>query len=304
LTGERAPVVTGDGHIWLRALHASIFSSKFWLGPRPPTLSLVYKLVGGSDRGLVLFQTVFATASWATLALVLSTFVRASASVALVLLFVLGLGLTTPVLCWDDLIRSESMGLSTFVLCFAAVLRFVRSSSTGADRRWRVVWAVVASVSGALSAFARETNAYLLPLLALFVLAGAATAFPRGRAVPAGVRRTWGPPLALALSLFAVAWSSRTATRASGRYVFPLMNVIFKRVLPRPHELAYFRDELGMPVSRALMERRSRWASADDRAAFHLPELADFQGLDSAGRLCGVRALPAHALAGDRRPGR
>lgn len=298
LTDERAPQISGDGHIWLRAARESIFSSKFWLGSRPPTLSLLFRLVDGSDTGLVLLATVVATASWVTLALVVARFTSTLFGAALSLLLVLALGLTTPVLCWDAMIRSESIGLSMFVLCFAAVLNFGRLAWFGAELRWRIAWALTALASGGLSVFARETNSYLLPLLALLVLGSAGGIFPCVRAPARRSRRFWGPALLLALSLVAVAWTCQATTRASGRYAFPLMNVIFMRVLPAPRKLAYFRDELALPVSPALMERRSHWASADERTAFHAPELAEFRGwIHQQGYAAYERYLLSHFAA-------
>ena len=284
LTGDRPPLVSGDGHIWLRAAQESVFSSNFWLARRPPTLSLLYKILDGSDERLVFFQNVFANVSWATLALTVSSFTLTVPATALTLVLVLGLGLTTPVLCWDAMIRAESIGLSSFVLCFAAVLNVVRLSGASLTSRWGDFWAVTALVTGGLTAFARETNSYLLPLLALLALCGALRRFavpcaPCRSSEHAQVRggRWWGRPLFLALSFLAVSWMCQSTTRASGRYAFPLMNVIFTRVLPEPRKLEFFRDELKMPVSPALMARRARWASANGRAAFRSAELADFR---------------------------
>lgn len=275
-TGDRDPVVTGDGHIWLRVANEPIFSAKFWLGPRPATLSLLYRLLDDSDRGLVFVQTVLGTMSFAALAAVVSAFFPTPVFSAVALTLVLCLGLTTPALCWDAVIRSESVGLSTFILCFAAVLGIIRSSSV-TPTRWQLnAWTLMAIVSATLTAFARETNAYLLPLLAALLLLGAIGRFPRVPARPRGVAK-WRRHLVVALSFLAISLACQFNTRASGRYAFSLMNVIFMRVLPSSHRLAYFRDKLSMPVSPALLERRSRWASADEHAAFHSPDLADFR---------------------------
>jgi hypothetical protein len=276
LSGGREPVVTGDGHIWLRVAHEPIFSTKFWLGPRPATLSLVYKLVGGSDQALVLFQTGLGTLSWVILAAAVSAFFSTPLFSALALALIFSVGLTTPVLCWDAVIRSESVGLSTFILCFAAVLGIARSSGS-APSRWRLnAWTSLAVVSAALTAFARETNAYLLPLLAVLVVVGAVGRFS---GVPARARLAalWRRPSLVALSFVVISLACQLNTRASGRYAFSLMNVIFMRVLPSSSRLTYFRERLDMPVSAALLARRSRWASADDRAAFRSPELAEFR---------------------------
>jgi hypothetical protein len=304
LTAARDPVVTGDGHIWLRAAHEPILSAKFWLGPRPATLSLVYKLLGDSDQRLVLFQTVLGTLSWVALATVLSTFFSTPLLSAVALILLLCLGLTTPVLCWDAVIRSESIGLSTFIFCFAAVLGIIRASAFTRSR-WRLnLWASLAVATAALTAFARETNAYLLPLLAMLALMGATGRFPRVLAPISGVKQ-WPRALIVALSFLAISLGCQLNTRASGRYAFSLMNVIFMRVLPSSPRLAYFREELAMPVSPALLERRSRWASADDRAAFHSPKLADFRTwIHDRGYSAYEHYLLAHPSSTAREAGR
>jgi hypothetical protein len=275
-TAQRAPVLTGDGHVWSKVARQPLWSKAFWFGHRPATLPLLYKLIGEGDERLVWAQTLIGILAWATLAVVVAEVAEGWLSLATFAL-VLVLGSTTLVRFWDVVIRSEALGLSFFILCFAATLRSCRRLPPRERRGSRWAWPALALASGALTAFARETNAYLLPLLGLLGLAGSWATRTAGELSQPTRRHYHAAPLALALSLTATCVACQANTRISGRYAFPLVNVIFKRVLPDRKKLAYFRDVLAMPVSDALLARRSRWASADHGAAFHAPELEDFR---------------------------
>ncbi|HSU41819.1 MAG TPA: hypothetical protein VLJ38_19705 [Polyangiaceae bacterium] len=258
--------MTGDGHVWLRIAHQPLFSESFWLASRPFTLPLAYKLVGGSDEALLWLHGCFAVLSWVALAFAAAAFMETKLLAAIAFALVLGLGLSTPAVCWDVIVRSESIGLSAFLLCLAAVTFLAQNNEL--PERMGVAWAILAVIAALLTAFARETNAYLLPLLGVCSFWAVWAGAEARRLLRSG---------ALALALVAVFLSCQANTRASGRYAFPLMNVIFERVLPNSRKLAYFRDALSMPVSRALLERRSHAASAEHRTAFHAPELAEFR---------------------------
>jgi hypothetical protein len=274
--------LTGDGRIWALIAESDIASQDFWLACRPFTLPLFYKLLGGSDQALVWFQSVVAILSWGLLAYAIAGLLPSPMLSVLGLLVVLALGLTSLVHGFDLVVRTESLGTSFLVLSLAATLCFTASEGAAPLRKYS--WLGVALASAVLSAFARETNGYFLPLLALFV---AVECWRKHRRAA----------LALSLGLVLTTLGASISTHASGRYDGPLMNVIFKRVLPAPAKLAYFRDELGMPVSRELMARTGEWASSDGSLAYISPKLASLrEWLRSRGYVGDQRYLLNHLL--------
>jgi hypothetical protein len=264
----------GDGRIWAGIAEGALLTREFWFAIRPFTLALVFKAFAGSDLAVGWFQCVLAIISWGLFAATVSRYLyRPTLSVALFAL-ILGIGLTSAVHGWDLMHRSESVSGSLLVLFFAASLRLWALPATA--KLWRrASWLALAFTAALLAAFARDANSYSLLIATIFTPPCVwATGKLRSPRVLSAETVTI---LCMCAGLTGIAFTAQANTRASQRYVFPLMNTLFKRVLPNQEKLAYFRDELGMPVSRALMRRKGKFASADRRAAFNAPELEEFR---------------------------
>jgi hypothetical protein len=304
-----SPVLTGDGRIWAHVARESLFSQKFWLGRRPFSLPLIYKLLGPSDDRIVWFQTGLAVIAWLLLAHVLAALVQSELVAVATVTLVLALGLTTPVNGWDVVIRSESIAISFLCLCIAGVVGFAQRAER-ARGRTLAAWSALAVANGVFAAFARETSAYLLPLLGAVALFGAwsarrgraranETAIADGKLGERSATPGYSPlpaSLVLVAGLVLSSIACQVNTRSSGRFAFPLVNVIFQRILPDAEKLRYFRDEAGLPVSQSLLGYRFKWASSDGRAAFSSPALADFRTwIHEQGYRAYERYLVAHA---------
>ena len=73
--------------------------------------------------------------------------------------------------------------------------------------------------------------------------------------------------------------------------MFPLGNLIGKRVLPDPAAVRFF-ESCGMPVSPALIQLQGKFSNADDRAMYENPELAPFRSwLEEDGKPCYMHWL-------------
>ncbi len=256
------PIKTGDGRVALEIAQESLFSTEFWLAERPFALSLVAKLVGGSEVALVRSQTLLAAFAWGLAATMFAGLVANRWLSVGVFVVVLGPGLATPVLGWDRVVRSESLAISCTLLVLACTLGVLRASG---ERRGAhpYRWVLGAALAAMLGAFARDTVAYLLPLVAALAL---------------GESRKARPVHWLAALLLAASLASNVSLQLSQRYTVPLMNTIFRRVLVSPSKLAFFREQQAMPVSAALLERSRAFATDDDDVAFRAPELAEFRG--------------------------
>jgi hypothetical protein len=276
LVWGRSPLYTGDEGLWERIGRISLFDVRFWTAGRPFTVPLVHKLLGFSDERVVWFQAIFGAVAWTTLAFAVSRLVRPKLGSELAFGLVLALGLTTGVHGWDFVIRSESISNSCLVLLFASTLNALDCVwSRDWKKAW--LWSGSAAVSGVFGSFARDSNAYVLGVLALFVASAAllvAARTERGRRL-----RSFGCWLLLstALVLGFTGFVARKNAELSERFRFPLINVIFIRVLPSPARRTYFEKELYMPVSRALLGRKNKQVSADNWYVQRAPELELFR---------------------------
>ncbi len=261
------PVYTGDHRIWAKIGENSLASRSFWASTRPFVLPLVNKLLGFSDERVIWFQCLLGALSWALFAVAVAGLARSFAARALALVLLLGFALTSSVHGWDAVIRSESLSLSFLALTCAATLGYATGRSRSVASKRPLLWLVAAVLSALFAAFSRDTNAFLLLAAAPFLLL---PPLPRSQrvVVELGV---------LAACFLAIALFSNANVQAGKRYRVPLMNIIFRRVLPDRHDRKYFERELAMPVNAALLSRRRKWASSDRWFAGRSPDLAAFR---------------------------
>jgi hypothetical protein len=266
----QAPAYSGDRRIWADIAQLELSSPSFLFARRPIALPMLYKLVD-SDQTIVRLQLGFSIFAWGALAHALS---RLSSGVLSVFIFLCTLltALATPVHSWDLVIRAESTSHSLLALTIAAAVHFL--VELPARPRAAYVWAGACAIAGFWCANARDTNVYVLLLLAgVVVIASLASLRVRPRPARGPL---WGA-LLVASSLVAFSAQASWCAKTARRYDFPLMNVIFKRVLTSTWKRDYFVSELKMPLSRALNKRARKWASANRRYAFVAPELQGFR---------------------------
>jgi hypothetical protein len=164
------PISTGDTSSFTAQAAQPLFSSSFWVGERPFAIPLFYKLAGGSAPMLVWLQLLLGLGAWLLLAETMSRLTSSAWLSVLWFALTLLLALTSNVHVWDSVLRSEALGLSLLVLCVTGLLRFIIAREREPSvRRWG--WPLLALVTGFLGAFSRESDGYVLPILALFALA-------------------------------------------------------------------------------------------------------------------------------------
>ncbi|HET9931957.1 MAG TPA: hypothetical protein VFQ35_14745 [Polyangiaceae bacterium] len=266
----KAPLYTGDKRVWATIAEAPFFSREFLLPRRPIVYPLLFK-AGLSDPAIVSLQLWLSIVSWGLFAYALSRFVPKLIG-PIVFAATLFFALVTPVNAWDLIIRSESTSHSLVVLTMASALLFCRALTQG--RRRAIALAALTVLVGTASVFARDTNPFivllLLPTLGMWVWSV--------RRESRVTRRTLLTlTISVAVALSAASYTAQWTARAAPRFDFPLMNVIFTRVLPNPVKRDYFVRELGMPMSHALMSRKGRFASANGRRAYVDPALHTFR---------------------------
>jgi hypothetical protein len=266
-----------DSHVFLDMVSQPILSKAFLAGQRPFVVPLMYKLVGGGVVAICVLQSVISALAWSVLAVQVARSLRRPWVKVTGLGLVLAIGLTMPVMGWDTVVMSESISLSLMVLLVAGAIWLAQG--------WHWAKMPVVTPIALLWAFSRETNAYVLLMIAV-VLFQAALVRPSFR------RYLW------TAAIFAVFFAAnQVSSGMARRWEFSLLNVLGQRILPNTFATAFFRAS-GMPMTPRLASMAHRWASSDDNAFFNDPDLSEFrQWLRSRGRFTYLQWLVS-------RPGR
>ena len=270
------PRVLADSAAYERISRYDILSPDMWLASRPPLFPLLLKAAGQDFDRAASLQLGLSIPAWGLLALMVSRFIPPPAlrvaGFTLLLLF----SLEEHVAGWDFVMMSESLSVTTLVLFLAACLWLLES--------WKPGRVTVALLAGFALAFTRDTNAWMLLMLALLITVG--------------VIVRWAPrkSLILAGGLAMLFLLSNASADRGNRWVFPLGNLITQRVLPDDSAVRYF-GSCGMPVSPELLQLAGKFANSDDQALFTGPELETLRRwLYDHGKACYVGWLIAHPL--------
>jgi hypothetical protein len=190
--------------------HHALWDWRFWAGPRGFTVPLFFKVFQSSEARAVA-QLVFSVAAWLVLAAVVARCLRTPWVRPVAFALVLGVSLTTEVILWDTLLVSESITLAVTALLLAAGIMLVRSP--------RGRWLAVVLGLSVLWAFARDTNAYVLLVVAALV---ALTLVRPERRRLKGV---------LVVGLCAVFLLDYGSAEAGKRWLQPMIDIVDHRVL-------------------------------------------------------------------------
>lgn len=224
-----------------------------------PALPQLFFLVFSSPVAVSVAQSVISFAAWCWLAFRMAGWFRDAAPCFRLGVFALTLSgvLGANVLFWNRMLLTESLTVSALCLFLGSWLW-----AWQAGRGW-----VLLFLSGVALLFLRDTMLY-------FVL-------PLGGIVGAvhGRRRSFQAVLlGLALATGIAAYFAD----AGGRYMSPLVNTIYQRVLPDPEAVAFFRAR-GLPLSPDITacagryaytcpapEALRRWVMTDGKAVYQI----------------------------------
>ena len=273
--------ISSDSGVFYESSRLPITDIQLWAGPRPPAGPLFFKLFGGyeyevwdwsstwpahiEDPSLTYSQTIFSIIAFTFLATVCKK--TATTKSGRITLFSLPLlfGVVPLVARWNIIAHSESFSVSVFIVFLGTWIMFLSTKRLG----WIVAIGIVALVWSAI----RDTNAYVLIMIACTVAIVLVVAAIKDRAIP----------LLGLCAFFVLSFVlSDLSAEHSGRWKGPFYNVIGKRVLPVSEYRTFFAD-LGMPMSRALMDRSGRFASDDDWAFHRDADLEGFRAWTAKG---------------------
>lgn len=262
---------TADTTSYVRISREPIFGNKFLAGSRPFIFPLVLKLFGNDAETIVWAQGILSIISWSLLAVSAAYSLHVPflkfAAFGLILLF----SLYRYVIGWDSVLLTESLSLSFMALFLAGWFWLIK------EWHWRKVIFIL--IVGLLWAFARDTNAWVLLMVALFLL------------LLLGLRVIDRKYLALSIAFLVIFFLSNSSADRGDRWVFPFQNILGRRILSHAQAIDFFAG-CGMPVSPELMELAGGYANSSARAFYEDPALEEYRlWLHQTGKLCYVKWL-------------
>jgi hypothetical protein len=274
--------VTADTTSYIRISRETIFGTRFLAGSRPFVFPLVLKLFGNDIEVVTWAQGIFSIVSWSILAISIAYslhifFLRITAF-ALILL----LSLYRYIIGWDSVILTESLSLSFLALFIAGWFWLMKSWG------WQKVISIL--IVALLWAFCRDTNAWVILMVAFFLL------------LLMALRLIDRKYLIFPVAFMIIFFLSNLSADVGNRWVFPFQNVLGRRILPNAQSVDFFAN-CGMPVSPALMQLTGEYANSQDRAFYEDPALEDYRlWLHQTGKRCYVKWLLSDLVENIKRP--
>jgi len=273
---------TADTTSYVRISQEAVFGNKFLTGSRPFIFPLTLKLFRNDAETVVWAQGLISIISWSILAVSVAyslhvPFLQFTAF-GLILIF----SLYRYIIGWDSVLLTESLSLSFMALLIAGWLWLANGWRWG-----KVIFILMVSF---LWAFARDTNAWVVFMVALFLL------------LLLGLRVLDRKYLILSAAFMFMFFLSNLSADLGDRWVFPFQNILGRRILPNPQALDFFAN-CGMPVSPALMQLAGGYANSAERAFYEDPALEDYRlWLHQTGKSCYVKWLLADPLESVKGP--
>ena len=276
LPARSAPRELVDTAAYLRISQQPVSDIRFWGDKRPLVFPLLLKISEQNTSLTSLLQTGFAILAWGLLALFVSASMRTVWLQLLSFGMILALSLVRHLANWDYVMMTESLSVSWFVLFLALGIWLTHG--------WRVDKVIALCVAGLFLAFTRDTNAYLLLMLAgMLILA---------------VLFRWAQPRVLILAVFFLFTFllNNINSETGARWIFPLNNIVGRRILLSTEAVRSL-ESCGMPVTPALLEMVNNYGHSQDSAFYTNPELEDYRiWLAAHGKTCYMKWLLSNPI--------
>ncbi len=247
----------------------STFTREFVTGSRAWGYSLVLQIFGVNSSNVdyldpeeplhnspaanrvYVFQEVIHIISWAVLAFFTGRMYQSYFGMAAVWL-VYAVGSSNPVVYWNRMIMSESLTISLMVVLMGLGLWVLENPRS--LLRYLVILPLAFYWVNL-----RDTNIMLILGIAVIVF------------VAGVVYKNWRAAF-LAILLFGIYFTANFTFEKSQRWIMPLANVVFQRILPDSRALAFWENQ-GMPVNQALLDLTGQWSCSNNCAFNNSNEL-------------------------------
>jgi hypothetical protein len=270
------PRELADTEAYLRISQESVTDIKFWGDARPFVFPLLLKISEQDVSTAATLHLGFSILAWGFLALTISASLRSPYLTLPSFGLILALSLTRHLASWDYVMMTESLSVSWFALFLALGIWLAQG--------WQVYKVVLLIITAFFLAFTRDTNAYLLLMLAgMLTLA---------------ILFRWLKPRALILITFFILifFLNNYTSDIGRRWIFPLNNIVGMRILVNHEALDYFKS-CGMPASPELLALANTFANGQDRAFYEDPALKDYRlWLRENGKSCYMEWLLVHPI--------
>ena len=268
-----------DTAAYFRVSQQPITDVRFWGDKRPLVFPLLLKISAGDFPRASLYQVVFSIFAWGLLACFVSASMRTVRLRLASFGLILALSLVRHLANWEYVMMTESLSVSWFVLFLALGIWLVHG--------WRADKVIALCAAGLFLAFTRDTNAYLLLMLA-------------GMLTLAALFRWVKPRVLIPAAFFLFTFLLNNYNSDIGeRWVFPMHNLVGRRILLSSAAVTYL-ESCGMPVSPALLGMANNFGHSQDSAFYNDPELEDYRiWLLEDGKTCYMKYLltnPARSL--------
>ena len=272
---------TADTPAYVRISREDFFSKDFWADSRPPVFPLVLKIYAVATTKVAAFQAAFSIFAWGMLALAVAYSLK---NILRPFAFglILALSLDRHIAGWDLVMLTESLSISLMALFLATWLWLLKNWSRGK--------VIALSLVAFLWAFTRDTNGWILLMIAGLMLTGV---------LFFGARKRYLSVAVMFVLIFAL---SNFSANEGNRWVFPFQNVLAQRILPDQEALSFFAG-CGMPITSELLNLAEGYANSNDRAFYTDPALQTYRDwLKTSGKSCYMRWLFSRPLTSLRQP--
>lgn len=265
------PRELADTVSYLRISNVPIMNVNFWGDGRPFVFPLLLKIAGQDVKLASALQLGFSILAWGLLALTVSVSLRTIWLGLFSFGILLALSLVPHLASWDFTILTESLSVSWFVLFLALGIWLIFE--------WHSYKVLALCITALFFAFTRDTNAYLLLMLAGLLITAVLFRWAQSRV------------LILAAFFLFTFFISNLTSDIGARWIFPLNNIIGRRVLSNAQALDYF-ESCGMPVTMELLALEGEFANGNDRAFYTNPALEAYRlWLGEHGKFCYMKWL-------------
>lgn len=252
------PIFNSEGFI--SRSKNSLLNWSFYTSNRPFTTDLLYKIYGSNPPNAVIGQQILSAFSWTLLGFAVSLTIKRQLLSVLALIIFPTLAFWWNITGWTYVMRSESSAFSLFAFWYAMMVLYHKY-------HWRILL-VLLSVVTLFFSFTRDNIPYFLILVAalMFVISF--------RSQSKKQRRGWLSYVIIVVIIFTLQVIS---AQIGARHQFPLINVIFKRILVDEEKTHYFVSH-GMPIDEDFITRwKGQWASSHNWALYKEDKYEDFR---------------------------
>jgi hypothetical protein len=263
-----------DTASYARMADVPVASAYFWVGERPFTLPLFFKLIGVNSQNyrapVVMaivggWQIWLSIVCWTLLGLALAWSTRRRFTALLIFGMCLAFSSIYEISKWDMLLLSESISFSLFALLLVGWIWQLSLLTRPASRLARI-----ASLAGSvfitiLYTFVRDSNIYFA-VIAATVFAGTVLLYKKLRTM------RWYVLAYLACAL-ALLLAQNVSINLGNRWQIFIYDHLAYRIIPNTRALAYF-VQAGLPVSKQLLKIPEMRGAVYQDLMLHSPEMA------------------------------